>query len=109
MTLELDTDLAFTAPMVTTKVIDVKPPDTAAERIIQIAGVLTKKGKSGQIQRPAKVYAKEAAMTALVDENGSYMFRSINPGKHTFQVVIGNEIIKDIAVTIPSDSYDLEI
>jgi hypothetical protein len=109
VTLELDTDLAFTAPMVTTKIIDVKPPDTAAERIMQIAGVLTRKGKPGQVQRQARVHAKEAALTALVDEKGSYSFHSINAGKHTFQVVIGDEVVKDIAVTIPSDSYDLEI
>ena len=109
VTLPLDTELTFTAPMVRTKIIDVKPPNTDTERIMQIAGVIHKDGKPGQDIREAKVLAKEAELTAVVDEKGAYTFPDIHAGKHTFQVVVGGKTIKEIAVTIPGDNYDLEI
>jgi hypothetical protein len=109
VTLPLDTELTFTAPMVRTKIIDIKPPNTDAERIMQIAGVIHKGGKPGQGISEAKVLAKEAEMTAVVDDKGLYTFHNIYAGKHTFQVVVGGKIIKTIAVTIPNDNYDLEI
>ena len=109
VTLPLDTELAFTAPMVRTKTIDIKPPNTETERIIQIAGLIYKNGKLGQSLNEARVLAKEAEMTAVIDDKGSYTFPNIHAGKHTFQVVVAGKIIKDIVVTVPSDNYDLEI
>lgn len=109
VTLPLDTELTFTAPMVRTKTIAIKPPDADAERITQIAGVIRTSGKSGQVIREAKVLAKEAAMIAKVDDRGSYTFPQIYAGKHTLQIVVGDKIVKDIIITIPSNNYDLEI
>jgi hypothetical protein len=109
VTLPLDTEISFTAPMVRTAVLDVKPPDADAERIMHIAGVLHNEGKSGQSLQAARVFAKEAEMVAMVDDNGSYSFKNIQAGKHTFQVIVGGKVVKNITVTIPSSSYDLEI
>jgi hypothetical protein len=48
-------------------------------------------------------------MIAKVDDTGSYTFPKIYAGKHTLQVFVGDKIVKDIVITIPSDNYDLEI
>jgi len=111
VTLPLDTELAFTAPLVRTKIIDVKPTnaDTATERTVQVAGMIHKAGKPEESVREAMVLAKEAGMTAVINDKGYYTFPNIQPGKHTFQVVVGGIKIKDVAVIIPSNNYDLEI
>jgi hypothetical protein len=109
VTLPLDTDLGFTAPMVKTKIIEVKPPDTDIERIVQIAGMIHRTGKPTNGMREVKVLAKETGMTAAVDAEGAYTFPNIQTGKHTFQVIVAGKVLKEIVVTVPSDNYDLEI
>jgi hypothetical protein len=111
VTLPLDSTIAFTGPLVKTKIIDVKPSneEMAPERTVQVAGVIHKVGKPEESVREAMVLAKEAGMTAVINDKGYYTFPNIQPGKHTFQVVVAGKKVKDIAVTIPSNSYDLEI
>ncbi len=109
VTLPLDSDFAFTAPVVKTKTIDIKPPGTDAEKIVQIAGTIHRTGKSDKVIKETKVFAKEAEMTALVDDKGNYTFPNIRTGKHTFQVVVEGKSVKDITFTIPGDKYDIEI
>lgn len=109
VTLPLDTELSFKAPMVRTSVIGVKPPDADMERIMQITGELHKDGQPVQDVHEARVFAKEAQITAVIDDNGCYTFKNIQAGKHTFQIVIGDKVVKNIVVTVPANSYDLEI
>ncbi len=109
VTVPLDVDLEFTAPMVKTKVLDFKPPDTDAERLVQITGVVHREGKLNQGISEAKVVAKEAGMTALADEKGRYYFPKLTAGKHTFQVLIAGKKAKEISMSVPSTSYDLEV
>ena len=109
VTVPLDVAMEFTAPMVTAKILDFKPPDTDAERLVQITGVVHKEGKPTQGIYEAKVVAKEAGMTALTDEKGRYYFPKLTAGKHTFQVLIAGKKARETSVSIPSTSYDLEV
>ena len=109
VTLPLDLDIAVTAPLVRTKVIEVKAPDTDIERLVQIAGMVHEAGKPTQGISRAKVVAKEARMTAETDDQGRYSFPKLSMGKHTFQVLVSGRKVKEASVTIPSTSYDLEI
>jgi hypothetical protein len=109
ITLPLDLDISFTAPLVKTKIIDVKPPDAEAERLVQIAGVVHKAGKPGEGVPGAKVVAKEAGMTAETDGEGRYSFPKLTEGLHTFQVLVSGKKVREASVTIPSASYDLEV
>lgn len=111
VTLPLDPDIAFTAPLVKTKTIDTRPlnEDTAMERIVQVAGLIYKAGKPEESIREAMVLVKETGMTAVINSKGYYTFPNIQPGKHTFQVVIEGKKIKDIEITVPSKDYDIEI
>jgi hypothetical protein len=101
--------MTFTAPTVKTKIIDVKPPETDSERIIQIGGVVQEAGKPVKDLSDAKVLAKEVGMTARIDADGYYTFPNIIIGKHTFKIIAAGKELKEIEVTIPSDNYDLEI
>jgi hypothetical protein len=109
VTLPLDTDLAFTAPMVRTKIIEVKPQDTDAEVLIQVAGIVHEAGKPTQGIPEAEVVAKEASMSAVTDDQGRYSFPKIAAGKHTFQVLVSGRKVHEAAVTIPGNNYDLEV
>jgi hypothetical protein len=109
VTLPLDTDVEFTAPEVKTKVLEFKPPDTDAERTVQITGMLYKAGKPNQGIPEARVVAKEAGMTATTDEQGRYSFPGLTIGEHTFQVLVSGKKVKETLVTIPSTSYNLEL
>ncbi len=109
VTLALDLDVAFTAPLVKTKVIEVKAPDTKAERLVQIAGMVHEVGKPTQGVPKATVVAKEARMTAKTDDQGRYSFRKLPEGKHTFQVLVSGKKVQEASVTVPSASYDIEV
>jgi hypothetical protein len=109
VTLPLDTEIAFTAPIVTTKIIDYKSPDTEVERIVQVAGVVHEAGKPTQGIPKARVVAKEAGMTTVTDEQGRYSFPKITEGKHTFQVLVSDRKVYEASVNIPSVSYNLEV
>ena len=109
VTLPLDTDIAFTAPPVRTKIIEVKPPDADAEYLVQVAGTVCETGKPTQGLPEAEVVAKEAGMTARTDDQGHYSFPKLTPGKHTFQVLVSGKKVKETSVTIPSANYDLEV
>ncbi|OGN87545.1 MAG: hypothetical protein A2158_07290 [Chloroflexi bacterium RBG_13_46_14] len=109
VTVPLDTEKAFTAPTVKTKIIEVKPPETDTERIIQIGGLVQEGGKPVKGLSDAKVLAKEAGMTARIDAEGYYTFPNIKVGKQTFKIIAAGKELKETVVTIPSDNYDLEI
>ena len=109
VTLALDLDVAFTAPIVKTKVLEVKAPDTEAERLVQIAGVVHEAGKPTQGIPGATVVAKEAGMTAKTDDQGRYSFHKLQEGKHTFQVLVSGKKVREVSVTVSTANYDLEV
>lgn len=109
VTVPLDTDMAFTAPMVRTKILEINPPDTAAESMIQITGRIHEAGTPAQGISEARVIAKEAGMTAVTDSEGYYFFPKLAAGKYTFQVLVPGKEPVETLITIPSNNYDLEI
>ena len=109
VTLPLDTDIAFTAPLIRTKILEFKAPDTEKERLVQVAGMVHAVGKPEQGIANARIVAKEARMTAETDEQGYYSFPNLAIGQHTLQVLVSGKEVREAVVTIPSASYDLEV
>ena len=109
VTLPLDTDMVFTAPIVRTKIVDIKPPDADAERSVQVAGTVHKPGDPTQGIAEATVVAKEAQKTAKTDDKGRYSFTKLPEGEHTFEVLVAGRKVHEALVTIPGTSYDLEV
>jgi hypothetical protein len=109
VTLPLDIDIAFTAPMVRTKILEFKPPDANAESFIQVTGLVYETGMPAQGISQAKVLVKEAGMTAVTDSQGYYRFSRLSSGKYNFQVSVPGKKSRDIPITVPGNNYDLEI
>ncbi len=109
VTMSLDLDMAFTAPVVKTKTIKVKPPDAEAEQLVQVGGLVYEAGKPARGIAQAKIFAREAGMTAETDNEGRYSFPRIPAGKHTFEVTAHGRKPREATITIPSATYDLEI
>lgn len=109
VTLPLDLDTLFTAPIVKTKTIEFKPPDTEPERLVQVVGTVHEAGKPDQGIPNARVVAREARMTAETDDQGRYSFHKLPEGKHTFQVLVSGKKVQEIPITVPSANYDIEV
>ena len=105
----LDIEMAFTAPIVRTKVIDFKPPETQVERLVQVAGTVSEKGKPDKVITKARVVAKEVGMTAETNSLGQYVFAKLPKGKHTFQVISSGKKLWEGPMEVPSPKYNLEV
>lgn len=109
VTVPLDLDITFTAPIVKTKTIEVKGPDGVAEQLVQIAGTVRTSGKSSQAIPQAVVIAKEVRKTVKTDKEGHYIFPKLPLGKHTIQVIVPGRKVWEKTIAVPSENYDLEV
>ena len=109
VTLPLDTEMSLTAPMVKTRTLEFKPPDTDPESFIQVTGHVHKTGAAAQSISQAKILIKEVGITAMSDEHGYYHFFRLNPGQYTFQAAVPGKKPRDFKISIPGNNYDLEI
>ena len=109
VTLPLDTDIEFTAAVVTAKITDYRPPEAEVERLVQITGMVHEADKPTQGIPDARVVAREAQMTTLTDAQGRYSFLKIAQGSYTFEVLIAGKKVHEASVAVPGASYDLVV
>jgi hypothetical protein len=110
ITIPVDLDKAVAAPEVRTKVFTFHDGTGAiTESAVQISGKVHRKGKPDEAIPDAMVAAKELQMTATTNEEGNYAFLKIGFGSHTFEVLVPGEEVRQVPVTIPSPSYDIEV
>ena len=110
VTLPLELDISFTAPIVSTKSIEVKEMEKEEiEQIVQIGGVVHSKDQAEKTIANARVLVKETGMTTTTDSNGRYSFPKLAQGNYTFQVIVANKPAKETRVVVPSDNYNLEL
>lgn len=110
VTLPMDLDIAFTAPIVSTKIIEVKELEKGeVEEIVQVGGVVHETGNPDAGIARATVIVKEARMTTKTDDSGRYVFPKLQRGSYTFQVVAAGRPTREVQVVIPNDSYEIEL
>jgi len=110
LTIPVDLEVTFTAPMVWTKTVEFKELDKPEpEELVQILGKVHEQGKPDQGIAQVKVIVKEAGMTATTDESGKYSFRNLQRGTYTFKVVAQGRPAKELKVFIPSENYEIEL
>lgn len=110
VTVPLDTEVALTVPVVRTKLLRVKrAEEVASDELVQVSGMVRAKEEPAQGIPEAMVVAKEVGMTAKSDATGHYIFPKLPPGNYTFRVSAPGREEREIAITIPSDNYDLEL
>ncbi len=109
VTLPLDVDIEFTAPIVRTKTVRFKAPDSEMEQLVQISGIVHEKGTPEQGVPGARIIAREAGITTETDDGGIYSFKNIQEGDHTFEILVSGKKVSESLVKVPAASYDLEI
>jgi len=106
----LDLDVAFTAPMVSTRVLAVRGEgEMAPDERLEITGKVYEKGKPDQVIAGVTLFIKEARRTAKTDEQGRFVFRKLSQGSYTLQVRAPDREEREMVFSIPSRSYDLEL
>jgi hypothetical protein len=108
VTMPLDLEMGFTAPVVKTTQFAIKNLDAEIEKFLLLKGTVSTGGKNKKALAKAVVVAKEAGMSAETDSEGTYLFKGLSAGKQTFQVLVAGKKVKEIVMTIPSRSYDIE-
>jgi len=111
VTLAVDREYAFTAPMVFAKRVDVypgveRPPQAAAESLLQVAGIVHEAQDGANPIAGAEVCVVERGQRTISDRYGRYTFRNLPPGTYTFRVTAGARIA-DRQVTVPDGRTDL--
>jgi len=110
ITVPLDLDLALTMPLVLTKVLRFPPPlEGMPEELVQVAGMVTAKGRPEQPIAGAMVSIKGRGLETITDEGGRYTLMGIPRGKHTLRVVVTGQPEREVGLDVPSATYDLEI
>ena len=110
ITIPIDLDVSLTATEVKTKAFKFRD-DTGKEMgdMMQISGVVHRKGKPEEGVPNALIFAKEAQATATTDENGNYAFRSLSTGNYTFEISADGEKKRQVSIVVPSPNYDIEL
>jgi hypothetical protein len=110
ITLPIDLDIAITAPVVSTKTIEVKTLfKEGAEEFVQIGGVVHGKGKPEEGVANVSLLLKELGMTATTDASGRYRFSKISQGSFTVHVSVPKRPVKETRLVVPSDNYNIEV
>jgi hypothetical protein len=109
VTLPMDPEIAFTSAITRTSSFSFAMPDTEAESILSISGIVHLKDHPEKGIPGVTLVAKEANLSAVTDEKGKYSFAGLSSGKQTLQVVVANEKQKTITLTIPGINYDIAL
>jgi len=110
VTIPLDLDIALTAPEVKTKVFTFKDSTGAVlGGYVQIGGTVHRRGKPDEVVPDATVLIRELQMTAKTDQRGKYTFRKISSGSYKVDVLVPEGKTRQVPITVPSPSYDIEV
>jgi len=110
VTLPIDLDIAFTAPLVATRQLEFHQSGVAeAEDWVQIGGTVRKKGRGEAVLAGVSVSIKESCNRTTTDEKGNYRLSKIKKGNHIFEITAPGRAVKEIEVTVPGNTYDIEL
>jgi hypothetical protein len=110
VTMPINLDISITAPIVTTKTIEVKDKEKGdLEEIIEIGGRISRKTKPEEGIRGASVKIKNSGYSAITDVKGQYKLIKVKRGTYTFEVTVPGKPARNFELTIPSDNYNIEL
>lgn len=110
VTLPVDLDIAFTAPLVRTRKLDFQQlGEEGKEDWLQIGGTVRRKGKGESALAGVSVAIKQSGLSTVTDEQGNYKLSKIKQGNYIFQVTAPGRAVKEIEMTIPGNTYDIEL
>ena len=110
VTLPIDLDIVFTAPLVATRTLEFhQTGKEEAEDSLQIGGTVRKKGKGDAVLSGVSVAVKQGGPASVTDEEGHYRLSKIKKGNHIFEITAPGRAVKEIEVTVPANTYDIEL
>jgi len=109
VTIPVDLDVAFSAPIVRTKTFRFQHRGALPEQVVQIGGIVHHKGKPDQGVSGATILVQELQMTAITYAEGRYIFKNVDQGSYTFKVSAPGSKERQVQLAVPSASYDLEL
>jgi hypothetical protein len=110
VTLPVDLAIAVTAPIVSTKVLEVKEKDKdPVEEIVQIGGLVHGKTRKESGIANVSIILKELGVTAITDSSGHYTFPKVARGDYTLVISAPKQAAKEARVVVPSENYNIEI
>jgi len=109
VTVPMDLDIQFTSSITRTRALSLKTPDSEAEVLTSISGIVHFKGQPEKVLSGVNVLAKEANMSSTTDEKGQYTFNRIPEGKQILTILIPGQKQKECTISVPSDNYNIEV
>ena len=109
VTIPVGLDVEQTAPIVRTKTFRFQTRGALPEHIVQIGGIVHRKGKPDQGVSGATILVQELQMTSITDAEGRYIFKNVDQGSYTFKVSAPGSKERQVQLAVPSASYDLEL
>ncbi|MCX6006860.1 MAG: Pvc16 family protein [Chloroflexi bacterium] len=110
VTIPVDLGIAFSAPLVATRTLEFHQTGREeAEDWVQIGGAVRKKGKAGAVMAGVSVSVKDSGLTAVTDESGNYKLSKIRKGNYIFEVTASGRTAREIEITVPGNTYDIEL
>jgi hypothetical protein len=110
VTVPVEVDLVISGPEVKTKVLQFKDRHNGpTEETVQISGIIHRKGDPEAVVSDATIVMKELQRTAKTGRDGKYTFGKVSRGSHTFEVMTPEEEKREVSVSVPSASYDIEL
>jgi len=110
ITVPLDLEYQATAPIVRSWILRLHGEGNLIDKEwVQIEGMVCQKGKPERGIAGATLLIKETGGTANTDELGRFAFGRLSQGNYTVRVSAPDRKEREIALTIPGKSYDIEI
>jgi hypothetical protein len=110
VTLPIDVDIAFTAPLVTTRKLEFREVgEEERDDLLQIGGTVRKKGKTDVVMAGVSVAVKDSGSQAVTDQSGNYRLSKIRKGNYIFEVTAPGRPAREIEITVPGSTYDIEL
>jgi hypothetical protein len=110
VTLPVDLDIAFTAPLVSTRKLEFHQTGEAeTEDWLQIGGTVRKKGKGEAVLAGVAISVKQGGNRATTDQEGNYRLSRIKKGNYIFEVTAPGRAAREIEITVPGTTYDIEL
>ncbi|MGQ9674635.1 MAG: carboxypeptidase regulatory-like domain-containing protein, partial [Chloroflexota bacterium] len=109
VTVAVDMDVVSTAPLVFTKIArvgDVVPGPM--DDIIQVGGVVRRRGQDREPVAAARVTIKETGAEAVTDDEGHYSFANVRCGSYTLAVSTADGQAREITISVPGN-YEVEV
>jgi len=109
VTVSVDMDVVSVAPLVFTKVARVGDMVRGpVDEMIQVGGVVRRRGPGREPVAAARVVIKETGAEAMTDDQGRYSFANVRRGSYTLVICTTDGRAREVTISVPG-GYEVEV